>query len=114
MTSPFLYMILSVVVVSLLSLIGISLFSLSHKAFHRIVFVLVALAVGALFGDAFIHLIPEAYADKGHSSQTSLFVIGGILLFFVLENFLHWRHQHSDEHEEIQPFGYLNLIADMA
>jgi zinc and cadmium transporter len=113
MNTVFLYMLISVAVVSLLSLIGISLLALSHEAFHKIVFVLVALAVGALFGDAFLHLLPDAYADPARSSQTSLFVIVGILLFFGLENFLHWRHQHSDEHEEIQPFGYLNLIADM-
>lgn len=114
MTANFLYMIISVSVVSLLSLVGISLLALSHEAFHRIVFILVALAVGALFGDAFLHLIPEAYGDASRSLQTSLFVLAGILLFFILENFLHWRHQHSDEHEEIQPFGYLNLVADIS
>lgn len=107
-------MLISVLVVSLLSLVGISLLALSHEAFHRIVFILVAMAVGALFGDAFLHLLPEAYGDAAHSLQTSLFVLAGILLFFMLENFLHWRHQHSDEHEEIQPFGYLNLVADIS
>jgi zinc and cadmium transporter len=112
--SPFVWMLLSVTVVSLLSLIGISLLSLSHKTFHALVFVLVALAVGALFGDAFLHLLPEALAVPSRSLSASLTVIGGILLFFMLENFLHWRHQHSDEHEEIQPYGYLNLTADMA
>ena len=112
--SPFVWMLLSVTVVSLLSLIGISLLALSHKTFHALVFVLVALAVGALFGDAFLHLLPEALADPRRSLSASLTVIGGILLFFMLENFLHWRHQHSDEHEEIQPYGYLNLTADMA
>jgi zinc and cadmium transporter len=114
MTTSFLYMVISVSVVSLLSLIGISLLALSHETFHKIVFVLVALAVGALFGDAFLHLLPEAYSDPTHSTQTSLYVLAGILLFFILENFLQWRHQHSDEHEEIQPFGYLNLTADMS
>jgi len=114
MSQAFLYMLCSVVLVSLLSLIGISLLALSHEAFHKIVFGLVALAVGALFGDAFFHLLPEAFKDPSHSSQASFYVIGGILLFFVLENFLQWRHQHSDEHEEIQPYGYLNLVADMA
>ncbi len=112
--SPFVWMLLSVIVVSLLSLIGISLFALSHKTFHALVFVLVALAVGALFGDAFIHLLPEAMRESSQALDASLTVIGGILLFFILENFLHWRHQHSDEHEEIQPYGYLNLTADMA
>ena len=113
MTTTFLYMVLSVVLVSLLSLIGISLFALSHESFHKIVFGLVALAVGALFGDAFLHLLPDAYADASRATQVSLFVIAGILLFFMLENFLHWRHQHSDEHGEIEPYGYLNILADM-
>lgn len=65
--SPFVWMLLSVIVVSLLSLIGISLFALSHKTFHALVFVLVALAVGALFGDAFIHLLPEAMRESSQA-----------------------------------------------
>ncbi len=113
MGTAFLYMVLSVVVVSLLSLIGISLLSLSHESFHKIVFGLVAVAVGALFGDAFMHLIPDAFLDKDHSAEAPLFIIAGILLFYVLENFLHWRHQHSDEQGEIEPYGYLNILADM-
>ena len=114
MTSAFFDMILSVMVVSLLSLIGISLLSLGHKTIHQIVFGLVALAVGALFGDCFLHLLPEAYKNSSQVVLSSLFVIAGILLFFALANFLQWRHQHSDEHEDIHPYGYLNLIADMA
>ncbi len=114
MNPAFLAMMVSLVVVSLLSLIGISLISVSHKALHEILSGLVALAVGALFGDCFLHLLPEAYKDLTRTTSTSLWVIAGILLFFMLENFLHWRHQHSDEVEEIQPFGYLNLIADLA
>ncbi|HUO57089.1 MAG TPA: ZIP family metal transporter [bacterium] len=113
MELTFTYMLVSVGLVSLLSLIGISLLALSHEAFHKIVFGLVALAVGALFGDAFLHLLPEAFKNQAQTTQASLFVVAGILLFFILENFLHWRHQHSDEHHEIQPYGYLNLVADM-
>jgi len=113
MTSAFIYMVLSVSLVSLLSLVGISLLALSHKAFHQIVFGLVALAVGALFGDCFIHLMPEAYKDPSLSQAASLYVMGGILLFFALENFLHWRHQHSDEHQKVEPYGYLNILADI-
>lgn len=113
MPIAFLYMISSVVVVSLLSLIGISLLALSHETFHKVVFGLVALAVGALFGDAFIHLLPDAFSDPSRSVQASLFMLAGVLLFFVLENFLHWRHQHSDEHRKVEPYGYLNILADM-
>lgn len=113
MTPAFFYMLFSVAIVSLLSLIGISLLALSHKTFHRVVFGLVALAVGALFGDCFLHLLPEAYKDPSHNLSASLTVMAGILLFFALENFLHWRHQHSDEHQKVEPYGYLNILADM-
>ena len=99
--------------VSVLSLIGISLFSLSHKAFHQIVSASWpwrwAPSLGTLSSTCSRKLIKTRpwppVLPLGH---------GGILLFFVLENFLQWRHQHSDEHEEIHPVGYLNLVADMA
>lgn len=114
MDSAFLYMLGSVALVSLLSLVGISLLALSHEAFHRLVFLLVALAVGALFGDSFLHLIPEAFRDPSRSTASSFLILTGILLFFMLENFLQWRHQHSDEDHAIEPYGYLNILADMA
>ncbi len=107
-------MLLSVTVVSLLSLIGISLLALSHRTFHRLVFFLVALAVGALFGDSFLHLIPDSFQDPSRSTVSSFCVLLGILLFFGLENFLQWRHQHSDEDHAIEPYGYLNILADVA
>lgn len=114
MASAFLYMLVSVSVVSLLSLIGISLLALSHKAFHQLVFLLVAMAVGALFGDSFLHLIPEAFRDPSRTTASSFYILLGILLFFGLENFLQWRHQHSDEDHAIEPYGYLNILADVA
>jgi len=104
-------MLFSVIMVSLLSLIGVSLLSFREDTLHRIVFMLVGMAVGALFGDCFLHLLPEAYRDPDRTFTTSLLVLGGILLFFILENFLHWRHAHG--HGEIHPYGYLNLIADL-
>lgn len=114
MGSPFILMLLSVVLVSLISLVGISLLTLSHKTLHEIIFILVALAVGALFGDCFLHLLPEAYRDSSGVTQASLLVMAGILIFLVLENILQWRHQHSDEHRAVEPYGYLNMIADIA
>ena len=46
------YAIASVVVVSLLSLVGIACISISEQRLKRIIFVMVSLAVGAMFGDA--------------------------------------------------------------
>lgn len=76
---------------------------------------MVSLAVGGLFGDAFIHLLPESFERLGNKMQVSVLVLAGIFAFFVLEKFLLWRHQHVLESDHsIRPLGYINLLADGA
>ena len=56
------YSLVSVILVSLLSLIGLAFhFSGRGEAKATSYFVMVSLAVGGLFGDAFIHLLPESF-----------------------------------------------------
>jgi zinc and cadmium transporter len=99
----------------LLSLIGLAFISVGEEKLKRIIFVMVSLAVGGLFGDAFIHLLPESFERIGSKLQASLFVLAGIFAFFVLEKFLLWRHQHVLESDHpIHPVGYMNLLADGA
>ena len=77
------------------------------------IFILVSLAVGSLFGDAFIHLIPESFEKFEAKVEASLYLLAGIFLFFILEKFLLWRHQHTLESSKpIHPVGYMNLLAD--
>ncbi|MCX8014696.1 MAG: ZIP family metal transporter [candidate division WOR-3 bacterium] len=74
---------------------------------------LVSFAVGGLFGDAFVHLIPEAFESLGLNIVTPLFVLLGIIIFFALEKFLRWRHCHmitSEEHPH--PIVTMNIIGD--
>ena len=100
---------------SLLSLVGLAFISVGEEKLKRIIFVMVSLAVGGLFGDAFIHLLPESFERIGSKLQASLFVLAGIFVFFVLEKFLLWRHQHVLESDHpIHPVGYMNLLADGA
>lgn len=99
----------------MLSLIGLAFISVGEEKLKRIIFVMVSLAVGGLFGDAFIHLLPESFERIGSKLQASLFVLAGIFAFFVLEKFLLWRHQHVLESDHpIHPVGYMNLLADGA
>ncbi len=127
MTTVALYSLLSVFAVSLISLVGIFAISINESLLRKWILVLVSLAVGALFGDALIHLIPEAFEKSADARLTSLLIILGIFLFFVLEKFLHWHHQHGHElHEKeyhgealngetrnkIRPLGYLILVSD--
>jgi zinc and cadmium transporter len=105
--------IASVTFVSLLSLIGIAFISVNEEKLRRIIFVMVSLAVGALFGDAFIHLLPESFERSQSSVKTSLYVLAGMLSFFVLEKFLLWKHQHIlESSDHVHPVGYMNLAAD--
>lgn len=98
---------------SLLSLVGIAFISIGEKKLKELIFVMVSLAVGSLFGDAFIHLLPEIFAKSPTQLGASLYVLAGIFVFFVLEKFLLWRHRHDlgSEHS-IHPVGYMNLFAD--
>ena len=58
--TPELYAMVSVAIVSALPLLA-GLILLSKKTGDSLIFVLVSLSVGALFGDAFLHLIPDAF-----------------------------------------------------
>ncbi len=107
------YAIASVLVVSLASLIGIVTIAVSERRLRATIFVMVSLAVGAMFGDAFIHLLPESFATSGHTLRASLSILAGILVFFLLEKFLLWRHEHLPEvANTIHPVGYMNMVAD--
>ncbi len=66
-----------------------------------------------MFGDAFIHLLPESFEELGANLSASLYVILGILVFFVVEKFLRWRHCHIPTSEEhLHPMVTINLVGD--
>lgn len=107
------YSLVSVVIVSLISLVGVFTLAMRREKLGEILLILVSFAVGGLFGDAFIHLIPEAFENFGNKLTVSLLIIAGILLFFVLEKFIRWRHCHmptSENHPH--PVVFMNLIGD--
>lgn len=62
---------------------------------------LVSYATGALLGAAFMGLLPQALENIGadHLHAFTATVLGGLLLFFILEKLVIWRHCH-DEHCE--------------
>jgi zinc and cadmium transporter len=78
------YTIISVILVSAISLIGIFTLFLNKNIPKKILLFLVSFAVGGLFGDAFIHLLPESFEKLGANLTSSLYIVIGILIFFVL------------------------------
>jgi len=108
-----LYSFVSVFIVSLISLVGILTFPLRRETLRSVLLYLVSFSAGGLFGDAFIHLIPEAVEEGGFGLNTSLYILYGIIFSFIVEKFLQWRHCHiptSGEHPH--PFAYMNLFGD--
>ncbi len=109
------FSVVSTLLVSLVSLIGIFLIFFGAKFLDSKTFLLVSLAAGVLLGDAFLHLIPEAI-ELGNNNvfDVSLNVLAGFLLFLLLERLIHWHHFHGleAECEDEKTFGYMNLVSD--
>jgi len=58
---------------------------------------LVSYAIGALLGAAFLEVIPHAF-QHGEPHTVAGAILAGILVFFLMEKLLLWRHSH-DEHD---------------
>lgn len=108
------YSIVSVLLVSVTSILGIFSVLMSQKKLQKFLIYVVGFSTGALFGDAFIHLLPEAVRENGFSLTVSVSVLTGIVFFFILEKVIKWRHCHNADcaaHQR-RSFAYMNLIGD--
>ncbi len=107
------YSLVSVFIVSLISFIGVFTLSLKTEKLRKVLIYLVSFSAGALFGDAFIHLLPEVVEKSGFGLDVSLSVLIGILIFFFLEKVVQWQHCHMPiSKEHAHPFAYMNLVGD--
>lgn len=107
------YSLIAVFLVSLVSLLGLLFVSFKFKILRELLFVLVSFAAGSLLADAFLHLLPEAIEEQGFNLNVSLAVLLGILLFFVLEKFIFWRHCHIPTCKtHPHTLGWMNLVGD--
>lgn len=103
----------SIFIVSLLSLTGVLILALKETAIRRHLPLFISLAVGALLGNAFLHLIPEALLEAEHAAWGGFLVIAGMLLFFLLEKGFHWHHHGEDPgFDHPHPVGKLILVSD--
>jgi zinc and cadmium transporter len=104
-----------VFIASVVSMIGVVILYFGFKDISRIVFFLISLAVGAMFGDAFIHLIPEIYREAKNTAVVSSGFLTGIMIFFILDKVLRTHHHHkAGSANDSHVIGPLNMIADAA
>ncbi len=97
-------------IISLFSLLGLLFFKFKKRIGNEEILILVGIAVGALLGDAFLHLIPEAWNNMGE--KTGLWVIVGMVLFFILEKIIKWHHCHEPECNQKENIAGVSVFAD--
>jgi len=111
----------SVVAVSLVSLVGVVTIAMDEARVRRLATLFISFAVGALLGDAFIHLIPGSFeaGTAGKSPMTaSLLILAGMLVFFIVEKLLHHRHGvlhdyfHGREPGSRPELALINVLGD--
>lgn len=106
----------SVFLVSLIAVLGILPLYARKEVSHNLLMFLLSLSVGSLLGTVFMHFLPEIAANGGFGLSTGLVMLGGFMLFFVLEKFIHWHHRKHDEestgHSHAYHLAPLNLIGD--
>ena len=107
------YSIVSVIIVSLIAFVGIFTLSVKERLLKKFLLYMISFAAGALFGGAFLHLLPES-VEHGNESVW-IFALLGIILFFVLEKVVHWHHCREStlsKKGNVHPFAYMILIGD--
>lgn len=99
--TPLSWIVAATTLGGLLSVLAATLFA--WKATASQVPILISYAVGALLGAVFLEVLPHAFS-MAHSTQTmAATILAGILIFFVLEKLVLWRHCHVEECEAHDP-----------
>mgnify|MGYP003758466175 FL=1 len=97
---------------SVLSVGSAALFLLFPKSIRKVLVpCLISYATGTLLGAAFLGMIPAGLKHAPAFAVSST-VLAGIVLFFVLEKLVLWRHCHDGDCEVHSRAGPLILIGD--
>lgn len=96
-----LWIVLACIAGGVLSVLGAALFAFNSHM-QRYLGAMVSYAIGALLGAVFLDILPEAIELTTNVAALSATVLFGIMLFFVLEKLVLWRHchhEHCEAHE---------------
>ena len=101
-----LYSLISVLIVSMLSLLGAVFIALQRETVNKIITYTLALSSGVLLGSTFFELLPEGVAHN--PDGVFLWVLIGFILFFCIEKLIHWHHHVEGRHDhDEKPLAYL-------
>lgn len=109
--TTFWWILFSGILMSGIALVGSVTLVLRESTLQKVLLPLVSFAAGSLIGGALFHMIPAALLAMP-AMTTFGWVALGFLLFFGLEQFLHWHHCHRASAGCRKPLTYLILIGD--
>jgi zinc and cadmium transporter len=92
-----LWIISATIVGAALSVLAAAAFAL--RASPARIPMLISYAIGALLGAVFLEILPHALERAGNVHTLTAVILSGILLFFVLEKLVLWRHCHTEQCE---------------
>ena len=110
MTMQLLWILLSTLLVSVVSLVGALTLSVKERLLKAILFLLVAFSAGAPFWRGLPAPYPRGHRDRRPAGRLHL-CDRRICLIFLLEKYLYWRHCHDGVCHQ-HTFTYLNLFGD--
>ncbi|HEX5363049.1 MAG TPA: ZIP family metal transporter, partial [Gallionella sp.] len=96
-----LWIVIASIAGGVLSVLGAALFAFNSHM-QRYLGAMVSYAIGALLGAVFLDILPEAITLSTNVAALSATVLFGIMLFFILEKLVLWRHchhEHCEAHE---------------
>ncbi len=116
------YIIIATTIISLVSFVGLLFLSSSVKKYLHY---LISFSAATLLSVAFFDLLPESLEELQVAGvdlhEGLLVVLAGVLLFFIIERFIHWHHcdtcvghdhDHKHSHHTHKPAGILVLAGD--
>ena len=97
------WIVLASLLGGVLSVAAAAIFAFNARTAH--VPILISYAVGALLGAVFLDILPHAFSMTESPERIAATILIGILIFFVLEKLVLWRHCHVEQCEahEAQP-----------
>lgn len=116
MITTTIYILLSVLLVSLSSIIAAIPLLLKKKVSQHTQLFLLSVSVGVLLSTVFIGILPEAVLE-GYDMGLALTIIAGFLVMFIVEKLVHYHHSKKHEHDDCghghaYSMAPVNLIGD--
>lgn len=99
--SVFIYTLIASCIIAIGIIVIVKWISYFKKSLNVYLEVITAITVGLLLGIVFLGFIPEIISHWNLSGKTIwIFILGGLLFFYLLEMFLHWHHCRDLSHDD--------------